>query len=230
MRIRAARCSPWCRRRASRPPTANGSSARPPNLSTPNASTPIGRNSRSALGSFLAKRGRPARRRNRIQSRAAVEPAISPAAVNLADLYRGSGGKPTAKLCCGPRLLPPRRMRACITRLASPWCGSNEATRRSANCAAPPTRSRQARYAYVYAVALHSVGRSGEAMTELKENLARHPNDRDTCWRLSHLAAMAGTRPSARLCRALARIAPRDRGLAALIEELRRQAGKPNEK
>jgi hypothetical protein len=32
----------------------------------------------------------------------------------------------------------------------------------------------QARYAYVYAVALHSAGRVGDAMTVLKEGLARH--------------------------------------------------------
>jgi tetratricopeptide (TPR) repeat protein len=38
----------------------------------------------------------------------------------------------------------------------------------------------QARYAYVYAVALHSAGRGSEAMTALKISLARHPNDRDT--------------------------------------------------
>ena len=38
----------------------------------------------------------------------------------------------------------------------------------------------QARYTYVYAVALHSAGRGNEAMAALKENLVRHPNDRDT--------------------------------------------------
>jgi predicted Zn-dependent protease len=32
----------------------------------------------------------------------------------------------------------------------------------------------QARYAYVYAVALHSAGRVEDAMTVLKESLARH--------------------------------------------------------
>jgi len=33
----------------------------------------------------------------------------------------------------------------------------------------------QARYAYVYAVGLHSAGRGGEAMTVLKDTLAQHP-------------------------------------------------------
>jgi hypothetical protein len=53
-------------------------------------------------------------------------------------------------------------------------CGLNETTRRLTNSAAPPNSIR------VYAVALHSAGRLGEATTVLKENLARHPDDRDT--------------------------------------------------
>ena len=35
----------------------------------------------------------------------------------------------------------------------------------------------RARYAYVYAVGLHSAGRAGEAMTVLKDTLARHPGE-----------------------------------------------------
>lgn len=47
----------------------------------------------------------------------------------------------------------------------------------------------RARYAYVYAVELHSAGRTDDAMSILKENLARHSNDRDTL-----LALIAFTR------------------------------------
>src|SRR5205085_11234064 len=36
------------------------------------------------------------------------------------------------------------------------------------------------RYAYVYAVALHSAGRTNESIDVLKESFARHPDDRDT--------------------------------------------------
>src|SRR5207302_10550502 len=36
------------------------------------------------------------------------------------------------------------------------------------------------RYAYVYAVALHASGRIEESIRALKQNLVRHPNDRDT--------------------------------------------------
>jgi Flp pilus assembly protein TadD len=37
----------------------------------------------------------------------------------------------------------------------------------------------QARYVYVYAVALNSAGRRDDAIDTLKESLTRHPNDRD---------------------------------------------------
>ncbi len=50
----------------------------------------------------------------------------------------------------------------------------------------------QARYTYVCAVALHSAGRVGEAMTELKEGLARHPGDRDTLLALINFSREGG--------------------------------------
>ena len=87
----------------------------------------------------------------------------------------------------------------------------------------------QARYSYVYAIALHSAGRISEAMTELKENLAQHPNDRDTLLALITFSRDGGEAGAAlEYAEELAQIAPQDRGLAALIEELRRQAGKPS--
>jgi Flp pilus assembly protein TadD len=86
----------------------------------------------------------------------------------------------------------------------------------------------QARYAYVYAVALHSAGRLGEAMTELKKNLARHPDDRDTLLGLIANSRDAGDVGAAlSYAEQLARIAPQDSGLSALTEELRRRTGKP---
>ena len=87
---------------------------------------------------------------------------------------------------------------------------------------------RQARYAYVYAVGLHSVARVGAAIAVLKESLARHPDDRDTLMALVSFSRDGGAPNSAlEYAERLARIAPQDRGLAGLIEELRRQAAKP---
>ena len=89
----------------------------------------------------------------------------------------------------------------------------------------------QARYAYVYAVALHSAGRGSEAMATLKENLARHPNDRDTFLALISFSRESGDINSAlEYAERLQQIAPDAPGLAGLIQDLRRQAAKPIEK
>lgn len=66
-------------------------------------------------------------------------------------------------------------------------------------------------------------------MTELKENLARHPNDRDTLLALISFSRDSGDASGAlKYAEQLTQIAPQDRGLTALIGELRRQAGKPS--
>ena len=87
----------------------------------------------------------------------------------------------------------------------------------------------QARYAYVYAVALHSAGRSSEAMTVLKESLARHPDDRDSLLALISFSREAGDVGTAlEYAEQLARIAPADPNISGLIQDLRRQVKKPD--
>ncbi len=82
----------------------------------------------------------------------------------------------------------------------------------------------RARYAYVYAVALHSGGRVQEAMSVLKGNLARHPSDRDTLLALISFSRNSGDAKSALdYAQRLAKISATDQGLATLIDELRRQ-------
>ena len=86
----------------------------------------------------------------------------------------------------------------------------------------------QARYAYVYAVALHSAGRGNEAMAALKENLIRHPNDRDTLSALISFSRESGDLNSALdYAERLQRITPDGPGLTGLIQDLRRQTAKP---
>jgi Flp pilus assembly protein TadD len=81
----------------------------------------------------------------------------------------------------------------------------------------------------LYAVALHSAGRKDEAMSALKESLAKHPDDRDTLLALLTFNRDAGAIGTAvEYAERLSRIAPNDRGLADLIQDLRRQAAKSN--
>ena len=81
----------------------------------------------------------------------------------------------------------------------------------------------EARYQYVYAVALHSAGHRDEAMTVLKEGLKSHPGDRDILSALISFSRMAGDAEAALgYAERLAVIVPADRGLAGLILDLRR--------
>jgi hypothetical protein len=64
-------------------------------------------------------------------------------------------------------------------------------------------------------------------MTELRENLVRHPDDHDTLSALITYSRNAGDVSAALgYAEQLARTAPQEGGLTALIEELRHQAGK----
>jgi tetratricopeptide (TPR) repeat protein len=83
----------------------------------------------------------------------------------------------------------------------------------------------QARYAYVNAVALHSAGRSGDAIEALKKNLARHPNDRDTLLALIAFNRDAGDIVSALgYAEQLNSLTPDDINLTRLIQDLRNKA------
>jgi hypothetical protein len=85
-------------------------------------------------------------------------------------------------------------------------------------------RRGRSRYAYVHAVALHSAGRGNEAMSVLKESLAKHPNDRDTLMALISFSREAADISGAlEYAERLGRIFPDDQGLVRLIQELRRQ-------
>jgi tetratricopeptide (TPR) repeat protein len=86
----------------------------------------------------------------------------------------------------------------------------------------------RARYAYVYAVGLHSAGQVDDAMAVLKKSLTRHPGDRDTLLALISFSRDAGDFGTALdYAEQLARAAPGEPGLNGLIETLRRQAKNP---
>jgi Flp pilus assembly protein TadD len=86
----------------------------------------------------------------------------------------------------------------------------------------------QARYNYVYAVALNSTGRSNDAMIVLKDGLARHPANRDILSALVAFNRDAGDLVSSlEYAERLARLAPDNHNLANFVEELRRQIEKP---
>ena len=80
----------------------------------------------------------------------------------------------------------------------------------------------RARYAYVYAVALHSSGRHSEALALLKKTLTAHPDDHDILMALTSFSREAGDATSAlSYATLLQQLAP-DPELERLIEGLRR--------
>jgi predicted CXXCH cytochrome family protein len=184
---------------------------------------------RTTLGNFYARRGLTAEAESEYKAAQQLSPQFTPAAVNLADLYRqlGRDGDGAVVLRAAIEVSPRdaglhHALGLVLTRLKR----SDEALaalRRAAEL--EPDR---VRYAYVYAVALNSAGRGEEARSVLKQAVAKHPGDRDVL-----LALVAFSRDSGDFVAALgyaeqlARVAPEDRGVTNLIEELRRQVGKP---
>jgi predicted CXXCH cytochrome family protein len=185
---------------------------------------------RSMLGNFLARRGLLSDAEIEYKAALRLSPRYTLAAINLADLYRqlGRDGEGESVLRAAIAASPQdaglhHAMGLVLIRLKRRE-GSLGELRRAAEL--DPDR---ARYAYVYAVGLHSAGQVDDAMAVLKESLARHPGDRDTLLALVSFSRDAGDFGSAlAYAEQLARAAPGDPSLVALIENLRRQIKNPD--
>jgi predicted CXXCH cytochrome family protein len=185
---------------------------------------------RSMLGTFFAQRGATAEAETEYKAALRLSPQYMPAAINLADLYRRqqreydaevilhaaiavAPGDAGAHHSLGLTLVRLKRLNEALGEL------------RRASELAP----QQGRYTYVYAVALHSSGRSSQALALLKENLARHPGDRDTLLALVSFSRGAGDANAAlEYAEQLTRIAPEDQAIAKLVQDLRQQMKKPD--
>jgi len=183
---------------------------------------------RTTLGSFYARRGLVAEAEAEYKAALRLSPQFAPAAINLADLYRqnakdsDSESVLRAAITASPRDAGLHHaLGLALTRLKQPDAALVEL--RSAAELEPD----RARYAYVYAVAVNSAGRRGDAIAVLKAALAKHPADHDI---LSGLVAF--NRDDGDLTAALGyaeqlqRLAPNDRDVADLVEKLRRLVNK----
>ena len=178
---------------------------------------------RTSLANFLAQRGLAEDAEAEYKAALKLSPQYATAAINLVDLYRQRNRDPDgetvlrAAIAASPRdAAAHHALGLTLSRLKQPVEALAELRK------ATELEPDHPRYAYVYAVALHSGGRRDEAMTALKEALREHPNDRDI---LSALVAFSRTAGDAKAAlgyaEQLAIIAPDDRNLARLIEELR---------
>jgi Flp pilus assembly protein TadD len=176
----------------------------------------------TTLGNFFAQRGRVQEAEAEYRSALRLSPQYATAAINLADLDRQRGRDSEGEIVLRDALTVSPREAALhhalgltLTRLKRPGDALGELQR------ATELEPDQPRYAYVYAVALHSGGRRAEAITVLKEILRRYPNDQEVLQALVSFSRMAGDATAALgYAKQLAAITPGDRGLEALIQEL----------
>jgi predicted CXXCH cytochrome family protein len=153
----------------------------------------------------------------------AIDPAFAPAAVNLADLFRATGrdgdAAPVLRAALDHAPKQPALMHAMGLVLvrqkrlgdALPWL---EAAARAG--------AGQARYGYVYAVALHDAGRAADARAALDDVLRARPYDRDALAALAAFAREAGDlRGALRAVERLAALDPQDAQLQMAAADLR---------
>jgi predicted CXXCH cytochrome family protein len=186
---------------------------------------------RTTLGNFLVRRGLSADAETEYRTALRLSPGFAPAAINLADLDRRLGrdtdGLDVLRTAAAvtPRDAGLRHALGLgLTRLRRPDEALVEFGR------AAELEPDRARYAYVYGVALHSAGRVEQAMTVLKANVARHPEDIDTLSALLAFSRRTGDHAAAlEFAQRLNHIVPNDPGLVLLIRDLQRRVGaEPN--
>jgi predicted CXXCH cytochrome family protein len=179
----------------------------------------------TTLANFLAQRRQPAEAEAEYKTALKLSPQFVPATINLADLYRaldrsGDGLKVLREAitavpqdaglhyALGLALVRQKKNDEALSEL------------RRATELAPD----QTRYAYVYAVGLHSTGRVDEAIAALKENVSKHPTDRDSLSALVTFNRDAGNIATAlEYAQQLAQLVPDDKRISELVDALKRQ-------
>ena len=135
---------------------------------------------RANLGIFYASRGDPVKGEDELKAAIRLDLFFIPAYVNLADLYRARGrdAEGESVLRDGLKVAPKsgvlhHALGLVFVRLKRMDQALGELERATA------IEPGNARFAYVYGVALHSTGKPGAAIDKLEKTLLAHPNDRD---------------------------------------------------
>jgi Flp pilus assembly protein TadD len=153
---------------------------------------------RLGLGNVYATRGDAGSAIAEYRKAIEIDPTFLAAYANLADLYRARGADADAEavlrqgIARNPEAAP-LRFALGLTfvrqkRMAEGLKALREAARLAPN---------DARFAYVYAVALNDAKQNVEALRVLAAAKKRHPYDRDLLTGLAYFTAQAGNRPAA---------------------------------
>jgi len=174
------------------------------------------------LGLLYSQRNAPDKAEAEYRTALKLEPGFVRAYVNVADLYRNLGrdadgekllrdalraapSEPVLHHTLGLLLARQQRYPEAIAALAR----------------AARLDPRDARYAYVYAVALDSTGKRREALKVLEANHKRHPADQDTLLALTTINRDLGGREAAlRYGRKLLTLLPAEPGIQQLVRQL----------
>jgi predicted CXXCH cytochrome family protein len=175
------------------------------------------------LGMLYAAQHHPHRAIAELKLAIALQPTFAPAVVDITDLYRqlgrdDAGGKVLAsalrKSPRNPELL--HAMGLYLVRAKR----SAEAMDYFADAARIVPDN--ARFGYVYAIALQDIGESDAAIRELQQVIKRHPYDRDSLAALvSFYAAQGNSTQALKYALRLHELAPADRALQKDIDRLR---------
>ncbi|WP_342714406.1 hypothetical protein AAFG22_11995 [Bradyrhizobium sp. B024] len=179
---------------------------------------------RTALGSFFARQANVGQAEIEFRAALRLDPSFAGAAINLSDLYRELGRDNDGEQVLRGAVVASAQDAALhhALGLALVRQKRNEAALDELRQAAV-LDPQQARYAYVYAVGLHSAGRRDDALAVLKESLRTHPNNLDLLSAGISFSREKGDKAAAlQYAERLAQLVPNDARLAALIGELKR--------
>ncbi|WP_456682641.1 tetratricopeptide repeat protein [Bradyrhizobium sp. USDA 3311] len=178
---------------------------------------------RAALGNFLARQAGAAEAEAEYRAALRLDPSFPPAAINLSDLYRQLGRDSD-----GERILRETLTKSGQNASLHHALGLVLVREKRADEALGELRQAaeldpgQPRYAYVYAVGLHSSGRRDDALAVLRTSLQVHPNDRESVSAALALSREKGDSASAlRYAEQLSRLMPGNRELEDLIKQLK---------
>ena len=174
------------------------------------------------LGNLLMRQGRRDEAITAYERALSLDPRFAGAYVNLADAYRQHGRDDEGEklLRRGLSLLPRAADLHHALGLLLVRKGDKAAALKELALAAKLAPD-NARYAYVYAIGLHSAGKRDAALAVLRAANARHPYDLDILSALVSMNREAGNDQAALpYARKLAEVLPGDPGVKRLLAEL----------